>query len=331
MKNNIRFTIVLVFLILILTALVLGDVVLFVSPDRFARITTILGIDGFREKDAGVINAEAPDTDSVTEAEAPESGTDVPESEAPESGTDAPETDVPETGTEVPETDYVTETDAETDSQGPQNPSYGGQVGWSQPKELSWFDDALFIGDSRTMGFCNFMGINGCAAQVALGASNALTSVCMPVMADGGLKYCTLLDSLAGKWNGYSKVYVWFGVNDHATPASSFKASYSGFIAALRERVKDGTEIYVVSILPVNDAKAAENRYKVTNAELVRLNDAIADMCVEDGIAFVNAAESLTDDENGFTLSYDESNDGIHLNGSTCRTVRSYLLSHTIG
>lgn len=232
------------------------------------------------------------------------------------------------TDAETTERDTSRITDAETEPPAPAPYVLTGQVGLSAAVDSSYFDDALFIGDSRTMGFCNFTGMNYCYAQVSLGVSNALSTTVLTVWENGAQVQLNVIDALRRNKDKFTKIYVCLGVNDHTNYPDYYITNYKTLIKKIIDTANYGTMIYVESILPINDKKAAENKYSVKNSQLYAMNAALSDMCDELGVHLVNVAEAVTD--NNFSIPYDFTNDGIHFNMDACLLVKNYLCSHTV-
>lgn len=101
---------------------------------------------------------------------------------------------------------------------------------------------------------------------------------------------------------------------------------YAQIIDIIRETHPDAV-IYVQSILPVSQWKDGSNEV-YTNANVVRLQKALCEMCEEKGVYYLNVAEAVQD-ENGF-LPGDATPDGMHLTAEYCKTWMEYLRTHTV-
>jgi lysophospholipase L1-like esterase len=195
--------------------------------------------------------------------------------------------------------------------------------------DKSYFTNSLFIGDSRTVGFCNFTGITRyCYARVALNIKSILTTAFIEDNSSGETVTRTVLDTIRKYPKSFDKVYISFGVNEYSWAGTTFIACYEYFINELLDILPEGTPIYVLSILPVNEKEAQKNGYRVKNSQLDAHNSLLADMAERLNVYFVNTAEAVTADDS-FSLPDGKASDGVHINKSVCDIVYDYLLTHT--
>ena len=188
--------------------------------------------------------------------------------------------------------------------------------------DTSLFDDAVFIGDSRTQGL-----------QMATGLTNAkfLAERSMAVnrcdrdavfrLADGSKG--TVLQALAEKQ--YAKVYIMFGVNELGWPsAEAFADSYAKLIDQVRE-LQPSAVIYIQSILPISAERAEGDPY-YNNENVNAFNAAVQKMVKNRDVVYLDVASVLRDETGA--LPADASTDGIHLNFSYCWVWLKYLADH---
>jgi len=207
---------------------------------------------------------------------------------------------------------------------------YNSQLGESAEVDDSYFSKALFIGDSRTIGFCNFTNISPhCYARVSLNVKSVLTTAFVEDFSTEPATVRTVADAIRAYPDSFDKVYIGFGINEYGMASNVFISCYKNFIGELIDILPEGTPIYIQSILPINETKAKLNGYRVKNYQLSEFNDLLAEMCTQyENVHFVNIAEAVIT-EDSFTLPADASNDGIHMNKSTCEKIKYYLYTHT--
>ena len=84
------------------------------------------------------------------------------------------------------------------------------------------------------------------------------------------------------------------------------------------------------SIIPVSKWKETNDSKNgvYTNANVMRLQKALCDMCEEKQVNYVNVAEVMQDGE-GYLYS-DATDDGVHLNAAYCKKWTEYLKTHTV-
>lgn len=192
----------------------------------------------------------------------------------------------------------------------------------SAPVDESYFDGAVFVGDSRTEGLKMYSGLTGAKffSSVGLSVDKVFTD---PVVSLNG-QTLTVADAL--RQAEYDKVYIMFGLNELGWVYESvFAGDYGRIIDAIRESHPDA-EIYVQSIIPVSRWKDGSSDI-YTNANVVRLQTALCRMCEEKGVNYVNVAEVMQDAD-GY-LPSDATPDGVHLTPEYCRIWVDYLKTHT--
>lgn len=237
---------------------------------------------------------------------------------------------------EEPQTEAVTEPDPEPAPTEPSAPtvdpapvtpfvpSGSTLVAQGAAVDASYFDDAVFIGNSQMVGFANSTDLPGtyyCA--VGLNASSFFTS---PVAKTSAGKV-TIPQALRGQ--SFSKAYVLFGVNEFGwSSADAFVAKYEQVIATLRQN-NPNMIIYVESVLPVNEFLAQSNGYgtNVNNGNVAKFNEALYAMCERLGVCYLDI-HSLFVGEDG-KMPVANSSDGLHVNRACVAMWSDYLKTHT--
>ena len=181
------------------------------------------------------------------------------------------------------------------------------------------FSDAVFIGDSRTVGLQQNGGLANAKFFCGTGL-NVETAMTKPVvtLADGSKG--TVVDAL--RQTPCQRVYVMFGVNELGWPsAGSFKKKYVELIQALGQAQPEA-EIYVQSILPVSKKKSDSDPV-INNANINRFNEQIQKMAEEKGAVYLEVNKALMDSAGA--LPAGAATDGIHPNVDYCRKWAEYL------
>lgn len=196
--------------------------------------------------------------------------------------------------------------------------------------ELSYFDDATFVGDSITTGWNVYRAADGLLPDAHVVAE---IGVSPPV---GGVQWARnkntsdLYDPMQAIADTVpKKVYLMFGtnllVNQSDATEDKLISDYGTFIDDLGARIP-GCEIYIQSILiPTAEGTAAKPGL---NAERInRVNDRLAALAFEKGCHYLNVQEYLCRDG---VLNWDiAAADGIHLNIEGYRAWLHYLRTHT--
>lgn len=246
----------------------------------------------------------------------------------------SPVTDPPVTGPTDETTGTVTTPPITTEPPISSDPNqikhvYAGSLPASEDAGDSWFSDALFLGDSRTVGLANYSGIP--STYYAKTSLNIFTAFTEKFLDDNGTSY-TILEKIEKDGQVYSKVYLWFGLNELGYAQSTVVNMYRKMITQLRELLPNA-QIYVISIVPVSQKTSDTSPYGVTNENVYKFNTAFAAMAKDMGVYFVNAAEDFSDDtgalraqtRDGKTISLD----GIHFGTAAVKEFFAYLRTHT--
>lgn len=206
-------------------------------------------------------------------------------------------------------------------------PDYSLPVPAGKAVAAEWFDDTVFIGDSRTDGLHLFSGVS---AKAVFLESTGLT---VYEVMEGkevirlGREKVSVLDALAQ--NTCGKVYISLGVNElgYYDP-DDFARVYGTLIDAVRE-CQPNARLYIQSIIPVNTAKCKANDvpYYVTNEGIASYNEALSALCAEKEVWRVDVDRAFADDTG--EVPADLSADGVHFKKEGYALWLDYLATHT--
>ena len=202
-------------------------------------------------------------------------------------------------------------------------PVWEGPVPESAPVEDTYFDDAVFLGDSRTDGLRLYGGLTHGTFLCSTGAT--VESVFTKAV-ETPAGTMPLLDALAGMECG--KIYVMLGINELGwNGTETFRNQSTELILRLQTDHPDA-EIVIQSILPVSAQKDAEGRY-VNNGRINEYNQVWLELAEEFDVAYMNVAESVAGEDG--LLPSDLCYDGVHLNKAGSRQWLDYLRTHAVG
>ncbi len=172
-----------------------------------------------------------------------------------------------------------------------------GQDVLFQKSDLSYFDDALFIGDSRTVGIQEYGTMNKSDYFCSVGLSSEKIN-------DEVINGITFDQAIDAKQ--YGKVYIMLGINEVGNDFEYTLTSYRAIVEKVKVHQPNAL-IYVQGNLHVS-ASAETN--VINNEGINYLNGMIASLADNKRIFYIDINE-LYDDEYGcFNESY--TSDGIH-------------------
>lgn len=188
--------------------------------------------------------------------------------------------------------------------------------------EDSWFQDAAFLGDSRTEGLLFYTAIRP-AGPFAYRGLNAQTIRTKAFVKGHGRKE-TALEAL--KEGQFSKVYLMLGINELGWwSPEQFSRQYGDLIDLVRAAQPDA-QIYLQTLIPVTAAKSAEGVF--TNLRLQAFNQVIRALSLEKQVYLVDVWSAFADAQG--VLPAGQSSDGIHLYPRDYEQWLSYLKVHTV-
>lgn len=203
---------------------------------------------------------------------------------------------------------------------------FGRPVEEGEAVEESWFEDAVFLGDSRTEGLQLFSGLK--TGDFIWYKGMSVFKVDDPnyrrIEVDG--QAMTMMEALALK--EYGKVYIMIGINELGYPADSYKEALAVMVDRVKEIQPDAV-IYLQTLPPVNEAvaKAKGLGSYIKNEKVNAFNEAIYQVAWEKQVALLDVAETYRT-ENG-DLAADMAADGVHFYRQGYSLWYEYLKTHT--
>lgn len=190
--------------------------------------------------------------------------------------------------------------------------------------EDTYFDGAVFLGDSRTEGLYLYSGLKTGHFYTAVGATVESVFTKKNFETEGGKKI-PLLDAVASQ--DCDKVYIMLGINELGwTKTKTYHDQYAKLIDRVREDHPEA-KIVLQSIPPVSAKQEAKKTY-VNNARIAEYNEVIKALAEEKECYFLDVAACLTGGDG--LLPKDWNFDGIHLNPAGCRVWLDYLRTHSL-
>ena len=190
----------------------------------------------------------------------------------------------------------------------------------------SYFDDAVFIGDSRTVGMYEYGGLEETSTFYA---STGLTVYKMfdsaIVSVPGQKKKITVEEALSEKQ--FAKIYLMIGINEMGTgTVESFMKAYGEAVQHLQELQPDAV-IYLQAIMKVTMERSEQGDY-ITNEGIEARNAEIAKLADDRKIFFLDVNPLICDETGGMVASY--TYDGVHLKAQYIPIWLDFLKEHAV-
>ncbi len=187
--------------------------------------------------------------------------------------------------------------------------------------DVSYFDDALFIGDSRLQGFGMYSGLPG-TFYAATGFQLYKYETMKVVNTDAGK--VPILDALP--YDTFTKIYIKVGLNEMGGNDNVFESKYIELIDKLRQN-EPRAIVYVHGLLPVTAAKSgSDNVHNNTNVE--KRNDQLKKIAAEQGCYYLDVGSVLAGPDGA--LPAEMAADGIHLKAQYMDVWKQFLLTHAV-
>ena len=221
----------------------------------------------------------------------------------------------------------------ETAAAGTETPDPAATALPEEPQEViyhtvddSYFDDAVFIGDSRTVGMYEYGGLEETSTFYA---STGLTIYKMfdsaIVSVPGQKKKITVEEALSEKQ--FAKIYLMIGINEMGTgTVESFMKAYGEAVQHLQELQPDAV-IYLQAIMKVTTERSEQGDY-INNEGIEARNEEIAKLADDRKIFYLDVNPEICDETGGMVASY--TYDGVHLKAQYIPIWLDFLKEHAV-
>lgn len=181
--------------------------------------------------------------------------------------------------------------------------------------DVSYFDDALFIGDSRTVGIQEY----GTLKNADYFSSVGMSAYQIDEEEVDGMTFDEFIDH-----KQYGKVYIMLGINEVGNDSEVTLTSYRAIVEKIKVHQPDAL-IYIQANLHVSESAESGT---INNNALDYLNSRLASLADNKRVYYIDINE-VYDDENGcFMESY--TSDGVHPLGMYYRKWCEWLCTKTI-
>ena len=196
------------------------------------------------------------------------------------------------------------------------------QEGTFTTEDVSYFSDALFIGDSRTVGLSEYADLGDADVFATIGLSSFKlfeTQVDMP-----GYGKETLDEVLSRK--NYGKIYLMLGINELGYPHASIEKQYREIVEKIREKQPDAI-LFLEASLHVSKAKSdSDSLYN--NANIDWLNGVVESLCDQKQTYYIDVNEVFDDGAGNLDAQY--TSDDAHPLGKYYAQWAEWILTKAI-
>lgn len=218
----------------------------------------------------------------------------------------------------------------------PTEPDFSGALPEGDPVPGSYFDDAVFIGDSVSLKLSyyeaavNKLGKAQFLVAGSLGSGNALW-----VVSDESVhptyngEKMRLEDSVP--LTGAKKLYIMLGMNDLAI--YGVEGSVDNLIKLLHRILANAPdmEVFIQSMTPIAKESNIVSKNGLNNEKVRQYNALLLEAAKQKGWNFVDVASVMYDSEGYLRKDYcsDLGTMGVHFTNSGCEAWVQYLRTHT--
>lgn len=194
-----------------------------------------------------------------------------------------------------------------------------------QKVDKSYFDDAVFIGDSRTVGMQDYSGLDNAHffAKTGMNVYDILEDkfITDPKTGDE-VSVAHMLKNYR-----YGKIYFMVGINELGTGnTGTFQKAYERVLRKFRKWQPDAV-IYIQGIIPVSKEKASGDEI-FNNININDKNVAIAQLADGKDIFYLDVSKKLTD--KGGYLKADYTFDEVHMYAQYYELWTNFLMKHAV-
>lgn len=202
----------------------------------------------------------------------------------------------------------------------------GGRTYAFETVTEDYFMDAVFIGDSRTVGLFEYSGLADYAdfyAKISLTIYDIFTD---PIVKDEETgKKITIEEALKKKQ--YGKIYLMLGINELGTgTVESFMKEYEQAVERLKQLQPDAV-IFVEGIMRVTESKN-ETDPIFNNVNINARNDEIKKLADNKSVFYIDVNEVVCDAQGNLNTDY--TIDEIHLKAQHYEIWKRFLLEHGV-
>lgn len=192
--------------------------------------------------------------------------------------------------------------------------------------EDDYFEDALFLGDSRVVGMYEYGGLGDIAtfyASTGMTIYKLFKAEIVELPDQNGK--ITVEEAL--QQQSFGKIYIMVGINEMGTgTVERFAETYKAAVEHLQELQPDAI-IYIQAILKVTTARSNKGDY-INNEGIEARNEALSQLADGKKIFYVDPNLAVCDEDGGLLKDY--TSDGVHLKAKYISLWREYLKDNAV-
>lgn len=190
--------------------------------------------------------------------------------------------------------------------------------------DIDYFNDALFIGDSRTVGLGKYSLLQS-QTEADFFAQTGLSAISVFNIKNSDMQEnVTLSEKLQSRI--YGKIYIMFGVNEITNDLDENLKVFGNLIESIKSYQPDAL-IFIQANLHVGKGRS-ESYELYSNARLDEYNEMLSSLADNKTIYYIDFNAIYDDDEGN--LSEEFTCDDLHLNSNCHDPWIEYLKSHAI-
>lgn len=186
--------------------------------------------------------------------------------------------------------------------------------------EESYFDDALFIGDSRTVGLRDYTDLSEHADFLCE------TSLTIYKVMEEKFKGMGTVEAVLSQ-KDYRKIYLMVGINELGRGTTEdFMEKYTEVVDKLHE-LEPEAKIIIQANMKVSGEKSSSDAI-FNNENIISRNHAIATLADNETFFYIDMNEAVCDDNGDLNAEY--THDQIHLLGKYNELWKQFLMTHGV-
>lgn len=191
-----------------------------------------------------------------------------------------------------------------------------------QTVEKTYFDDALFIGDSRTVGISEYGGLENATffANTGMSVYNIFDKI-VSVPKVGKVKIEQLITDKT-----FGKVYIMLGINELGYNQNNTLKKYKELVEYIQKKQPNAI-IYIEANLHVTAEKSNKDTI-FNNTNINRFNNEISKLADNKTIFYIDINEKFCDKNGNLLASY--SQDNVHIYAKYYKEWSDWLSQKTV-